>query len=145
MWVIFVKRMPSEYPVQYHFLKKLKKGFYFIGKKCKKKKFKKKWKKKSGKTKHCMATISWWPVSKDPREASCRQSPPTNGCQVIWKEKQGEGLLVAAHDHAINSRNYQKIICGQQVENKCRMCSQHEETVSHIVSGCEVLVHLQAQ
>ena len=50
-----------------------------------------------------------------------------------------EGLLVAAQDQAINTRNYQKIICGQQVESKCRMCSQHEETVDHIVSGCEVL------
>ena len=50
-----------------------------------------------------------------------------------------EGLLVAAQDQAINTRNYQKVICGQQVESKCRMCSQHEETVDHIVSGCEVL------
>ena len=50
-----------------------------------------------------------------------------------------EGLLVAAQDQAINTRNYQKVICGQQVESKCRMCSQYEETVDHIVSGCEVL------
>ena len=50
-----------------------------------------------------------------------------------------EGLLVAAQDQAINTRNYQKVICGQQVESKCRMCLQHEETVDHIVSGCEVL------
>ncbi|CAH3188416.1 unnamed protein product [Porites evermanni] len=50
-----------------------------------------------------------------------------------------EGLLVAAQDQAINTRNYQKVICGQQVESKCRLCSQHEETVDHIVSGCEVL------
>ena len=46
---------------------------------------------------------------------------------------------MAAQDQAINTRNYQKVICGQQVESKCRMCSQHEETVDHIVSGCEVL------
>ena len=45
-----------------------------------------------------------------------------------------EGLPVAAQDQAINTRNYQKIICGQQVESKRRMCSQHEETVDHIVS-----------
>ena len=43
-----------------------------------------------------------------------------------------EGLLVAAQDQAINTRNYQKVICGQQVESKCRICSQHEETVDHI-------------
>ncbi|CAH3024753.1 unnamed protein product, partial [Porites evermanni] len=50
-----------------------------------------------------------------------------------------EGLLVAAQDQAINTRNYQKVICGQQVESKCRMCSQYEESVDHIVSECEVL------
>ena len=50
-----------------------------------------------------------------------------------------EGLLVTAQDQAINTRNYQKVICGQQVESKCRMCLQYEETVDHIVSGCEVL------
>ena len=50
-----------------------------------------------------------------------------------------EGLLVAAQDQAINTRNYQKVISDQQVESKCRMCSQREETVDHIVSGCEVL------
>ena len=50
-----------------------------------------------------------------------------------------EGPPVAAQDQAINTRNYQKIICGQQVESKRRTCSQHEETVDYIVSGCEVL------
>ena len=34
-----------------------------------------------------------------------------------------EGLLVADQDQAINTTNYQKVICGQQVESKCRMCS----------------------
>ena len=52
--------------------------------------------------------------------------------------KETEGLLVAAQDKAINTRNYQKAKCGQQVESKCRMYSQHEETVDHIVSGCKV-------
>ena len=48
-----------------------------------------------------------------------------------------EELLVAAQDQVINTRNYQKVICGQQVESKCR--TQHEETLDHIVSGCEEL------
>ena len=50
-----------------------------------------------------------------------------------------ERLLVAAQDQPLNTRNYQKAICDQKVESKCRMCSQHEETVGHIVSGREVL------
>ena len=54
-------------------------------------------------------------------------------------EGETEELLVAAQDQTLNTRNYQKVICGQKVESNCRMCSQHEETVDHIVSGCEVL------
>ena len=45
------------------------------------------------------------------------QSPPTNGYQVILKGET-EGLLVAAQEQAINTRNYQKVTCGQQVESK---------------------------
>ena len=36
-------------------------------------------------------------------------------------KRETEGLLVAAQDQALNTRNYQKIICGQKVESKCRM------------------------
>ena len=50
-----------------------------------------------------------------------------------------EGLQLAAQDKAINTRNYQKEICSLQLESKCRMHLQHEETVDHIVSGCEVV------
>ena len=78
-----------------------------------------------------------WPVSQDPREASRRHShhQQTVVCQVIRKEEREE-LLVAAQDQAINTGNYQEVIRGEKVDSKCRMCSQHEETV---VSGCEVL------
>ena len=69
---------------------------------------------------------------------------------VKQSERKNRGILVTAQDQVINTRNYQKVICGQEVESKCRMCLQNEETVDHIitVSGCEVLaktVHLQAQ
>ena len=80
-----------------------------------------------------------WLVSKDPREASCQDTTNTIKWLSINLKGETEGLLVAAQDQAINTRNYQKVICGQQVESKCRLCSQHEETVDHIVSGCEVL------
>ena len=79
-----------------------------------------------------------WPASQDPREAS-RSTVTTNKWLSSNLKGETEGLLVAAQDQAINTRNYQKVICGQQVESKYRMCSQHEETVDHIVSGCEVL------
>ena len=50
-----------------------------------------------------------------------------------------QGLLVADRDQAFNTRNYQKVICGQKVERNSKMCSQYEEIEDHIVSGCEVL------
>ena len=60
----------------------------------------------------------------------------------IWlssnRKGETEELLAADKDQSINTRNYQKVICGQQLESKCRICSQHEETVDHIVSGCKV-------
>ena len=62
----------------------------------------------------------------------------TNKWPLSNLKGETEGLLVAAQDQALNTRNYQKVICGQKVESKCRMCSQYEETVDHIVSGCEV-------
>ena len=53
-------------------------------------------------------------------------------------KEETRGPLVAAQDKAINTRNYQKVICGLQVQSKCRVCSQHKETVDHIVSEREV-------
>ena len=52
-----------------------------------------------------------------------------------------EGLLFTAQDQVTNTRNYQKVLCGQQVESNCRMCLQNEETVDHMddVTGCELL------
>ena len=51
-----------------------------------------------------------------------------------------ERLLFTAQDQVINTTNYQKVMCGQQVESKCRMCLQNEETVDHMddVNGCEL-------
>ena len=58
-------------------------------------------------------------------------------------KEETEGLLVTVQDPAINSRNYQKVICGIEVESKSRLCLKHEETVDHIVSRCEVLAKTQ--
>ena len=45
----------------------------------------------------------------------------------------------AADRAATVPSNYHKVTYGQQVESKCRIFSQYEETMDHIVSGCEVL------
>ena len=43
-----------------------------------------------------------------------------------------EGLLVAAQDQAINTRNYQKVICGQQVESKCVRNMKRQWTILYL-------------
>ena len=69
-------------------------------------------------------------------------SVTTNKWLLSNLKGETEGLLVAAQDQSLNTRNYQKLICGQQVESK-RMCSRHEEIVDHILSGCEVLARTE--
>ena len=78
-----------------------------------------------------------WPVSQDLLEKPHVDTITTNKWLSSNLKGETEGLLVAAQDQAVNTRNCQKVICDQQVESKCRMCSQHKETVDHIVSGCE--------
>ena len=70
-------------------------------------------------------------------------SVTTNKWLLSNLKGETEWLVVAAQDQSINTRNYQKLICGQQVESKCSMCSQHEKTVDHILSGCEVFARAE--
>ena len=78
-----------------------------------------------------------WSVPKDTVEASCRLT--TNKWLSSNLKGETEGPLEAAQDQAINTIKYQKMICDQQLKRKGRMCSQHEQKVDHIVTGCEVL------
>ena len=78
-------------------------------------------------------------LEKDSREASHRHSHHQQMVVKHYLKGETEGLLVTAQDQVINTRNYLEGNCGQQVESKCRMCLQNEETVDHIVSGCELL------
>jgi len=64
----------------------------------------------------------------------------TNG----WLKSAGlkgetESLIIAAQDQALNTRYHKKIILKQNIDSKCRICNQQDETISHIISGCTVL------
>ena len=43
-----------------------------------------------------------------------------------------EGLLVAVQDQAINTRSYQNVICGQQVESKCVRNMKRQWTILYL-------------
>ena len=35
--------------------------------------------------------------------------------------------------------NFKNKILKQEIESKCRLCKQHEETIDHLTSGCPIL------
>ncbi|KAF2886146.1 hypothetical protein ILUMI_20027 [Ignelater luminosus] len=46
-----------------------------------------------------------------------------------------ESLIIAAQNQAINTRYHKKNILRQNVNSKCRLCEEHEETTEHIIAG----------
>ena len=47
--------------------------------------------------------------------------------------------IVAAQDQAINTNYFKNNILKEEIESKCRLCKQHEETIEHLTSGCHIL------
>jgi len=45
---------------------------------------------------------------------------------------------VAAQDQATSTNYIKNKILKEEIENKCRLCKQHEETVDHLTSGCSI-------
>jgi hypothetical protein len=50
-----------------------------------------------------------------------------------------EGFIFAIQDQVIPTRNYLKYIEKQQIEDNCRLCNAHSETIQHITAGCRIL------
>jgi hypothetical protein len=46
---------------------------------------------------------------------------------------------MAAQDQAISTNYFKKKILKQDIEIRCRMCKQYEETIYHLISGCSTL------
>jgi hypothetical protein len=46
---------------------------------------------------------------------------------------------VAAQDQAISTNHFKNKILKEEVDGKCRLCKQHEETIDHLTSGCPIL------
>jgi hypothetical protein len=50
-----------------------------------------------------------------------------------------ESTIVAAEDQAISTNKFKNKISKKEIESKCRLCKQHEETIDHLTLGCPIL------
>jgi hypothetical protein len=50
-----------------------------------------------------------------------------------------ESTTVVAQDQAISTNYFKNKILKEEIECKCRLCKQHEETIDNLTSGCPIL------
>jgi hypothetical protein len=55
-----------------------------------------------------------------------------------FKRETGSAV-VAAEDQTVNTNDFKNKILKKEIDNKCRLCQQHEETVDRLTSGCPIL------
>jgi hypothetical protein len=46
---------------------------------------------------------------------------------------------VAAQDQAISKNYFKSKILKEDIDSKCQLCTQHEETINHLTSGWPIL------
>jgi hypothetical protein len=66
-------------------------------------------------------------------EQSCRWSKFGN------IKGETESTIMAAQDQAISANYFKNKILMEEVDCKCRLCKQHEETIYHLTSECPIL------
>jgi hypothetical protein len=52
-----------------------------------------------------------------------------------FKRKTGS-TIVAAEDQRVNTNDFKNKILKKEIDNKCRLCQQQEETIDRLTSGC---------
>jgi hypothetical protein len=50
-----------------------------------------------------------------------------------------ESTIVAAQDQAISTNYFQRKILKEEIESRCRLCKEYEETIDYLTSGCPIL------
>jgi len=46
-----------------------------------------------------------------------------------------ESTIMTAQDQASSTNYFKNKILNKEIESKCRLCKQHEETIDHLTSG----------
>jgi hypothetical protein len=54
-------------------------------------------------------------------------------------EGEKESTIVGVKDQAIDTNYFKNKILKEEVDSKCQLCKQHEETIDHLTSGCPIL------
>jgi hypothetical protein len=47
---------------------------------------------------------------------------------------------VVTQDQTVSTNCFKNKILKEEVESKCQLCKQREETIDHLTSGCHILV-----
>jgi hypothetical protein len=50
-----------------------------------------------------------------------------------------ESTIVAAQDQAISTNCFKRKILKEEIESRCRLCKEYEETIGLLTSGCPIL------
>jgi hypothetical protein len=50
-----------------------------------------------------------------------------------------ESTIVTAQDQAISLNYFKNKILREEIESKCQLCKEHEETIDHLTLGCPIL------
>ena len=74
-----------------------------------------------------------------PNKVQANETDSWNWLRAGWLKKETEGLLLAAQDQALPTRNYKVKIMKEQGSKMCRMCGARDETIMHILGECEKL------
>jgi hypothetical protein len=55
------------------------------------------------------------------------------------KKGETESTVVAAHDQAVSTNCFKRKILKEEIESRCQICKEYEETIDHLTSGCPIL------
>jgi hypothetical protein len=50
-----------------------------------------------------------------------------------------ESIIVAAQDQEISTNCFKRKILKEEIESRCRLCKEYEETIDHRISECPIL------
>jgi hypothetical protein len=46
---------------------------------------------------------------------------------------------VAAQDQAVSTNYFKRNILKEEIESRCRLCKEYEESIDHLTAGCPIL------